>query len=348
MPLPIGNTGSREAKHLSTLSMPELFDLQKRVLKDNSELQDIIRAFGDRVMPLYKKDPFMPGQGEWKTVTEMDVQTYGNEQPEGQNPQMVRFGIGRTLNYTYTDFGNATTVTDRAMRNNQYRQVFEQLVSLPRMLENRRYLDGVHQLTFANATSYTNMDGRVVDMTTIDGLAPISASHTLPHSSATWSNVITANPAFSKAGLLVAELIFKTQIVDGYGVRKVMEPTHLITTDDPTLVYNVRQIMGSSTEVGQDNSSVINALNQYTHVVLPQLDSTATGAYDATKKDWWFLGRFGTSDGVDMRYSEAKGITVLPPYKDPMNGNVTSRVEGAWTFKICGPRGFALSTGEGS
>ncbi len=348
MAQPIGNTGSRETKHLSTMSMPELFDLQIRVMGTDTGLQDIVKAFGDRVMPLFRKDPFMTGAGEWKTYTESDAQTYGNEQPEGTNPSLIRYGIGRTISWTYFDYGNATTVTDRAMRNNKYREVFEQLVSLPRLLENRRYLDGVHQLTFANVASYVNMDGRTVDMTTIDGLAPIHASHTLPHSSATWSNIVTSNPAFGKAGLLAAELMFKTQIVDGFGRRKVMEPTHLITSDDPTMKYNVRQVMGSTTELGQANSAVINALNQYTHVVLPKLDTDATGAYNSAKKDWWFLGRFGASDGVDMRYSEAKGIAVLPPYKDPMNGNVTSRVEGAWVYKIVNPKGMVLSTSAGS
>lgn len=345
---PTGNTGEREVKHLSTLSMPEFYDLQERVFADNRELQDIIKAFGDRVMPLYRKDPFMAGMGEWKTYTETDTQTYGNEQPEGTNPSMISYGIGRTLNYTYNDYGNATTVTDRAIRNNKYREVFEQLVSLPRMLENRRYIDGVHQLTFGSVASYVNMDGRTVDMTTVDGLAPFHATHTLPHSSDTWTNIVPSNPAFSKAGLLAAELLFKTDVLDGFGKRKVMEPTHLVTTDDPTLVYNVKQIMNSTTEVGQDNSAVINALKDYTHVVLPQLDSDATGAYDATKDDTWILGRFGTSDGVDMRYSEAKGVAVLPPYKDPMNGNVTSRVEGAWVFKIVCARGMVKSDGSGS
>lgn len=347
MSQPIGNTGERTAKHLSTISMPELFDLQMRVFADNRELQDIIDRFGDRISPLYRRDPFLAGQGEWKTITEADTQTYGNEQPEGTNPQMIRYGIGRTLNYTYTDYGNATTVTARSMRNNKYREVFEQLIALPRMLNNRRYLDGVHQLTFGTVDSYTNMDGRVVDMRCIDGIRPFHAAHTLPHSATTWSNLVPSNPVFGKAGLLAAELLFKTNILDGFGVRKVMTPTHVITSDDPATVYDVRQVMGSGTEVGQSNSGVINALNQYSHIVLPQLDSDANGATDSAKSKWWILGRFG-ADGVDMRYSEAVGINVLPPHKDEMNGNVTSRVEGGWVYKVVNMKGAVLSSGAGA
>lgn len=343
----IGNTGSRTAKHLSTLSMPELFDLQKRVFAADTEVQDI-KAATASLMSLFRNDPFMDGQGSYKTVTEVDSQTFGNEQAEGTNPQMIQYGIGRTLNYTYVDFGNATTVTARALRDNQYSQVFNKLISLPRLLMNRRYLDGVHQFTFGNAASYTNIDGRVVDMTGIDGLAPFHAAHTLVHSADTWSNLVPSNPAFSKAGLLAAELLFKTDVVDNFGVEKPVVPTHLITTNDPTVIYNVRQILGSSTELGQSNSAVINALNKYTHVILPRLDSTASGAYDSTKKDMWILGRFGASDGVDVRYSERYGIRMVAPYKDEMNGNVTSRVEGGWVFKTVSMKGAVLSTGAGS
>lgn len=347
MSQPIGNTGSREAKHLSTMSMPELFDLQKRVFADDTEVKDIQASTG-ALMSLFKADPFLGNDGGWKTVTETDSQTFGNEQPEGTSPQLIKFGIGRTLTYTYVDYGNATTVTARAMRDNKYADVFSALTRLPRLLMNRRYLDGVHQFTFGMSDSYVNLDGRTVSMLCIDGLRPFHASHTLVHSTRTWTNIVPSNPSFSKAGLLAAELLFKTNIMDNFGVEKPLTPTHLITTNDPTVVYNVRQLMGSMTELGQANPGVINALNKYIHVVLPRLDSTATGAYDASKKDMWVLGRFGTSDGVDLRFSERVGVTMHAPYKDEMTGNVTSRVEGAWVFKFVNSKGSVYSAGTNS
>ena len=346
MAQPIGNTGSRETRHLSTMSMPELFDLQKRVFADDTEVKDI-QASTAALMSLFKADPFSGMDGGWKTAIESETQTFGNEQPEGTAPQLIRYGIGRTLNYTYVDYGNATTVTARAMRDNKYADVFSSLTRLPRLLMNRRYLDGVHQFTFGMVDSYTNLDGRVVSTLCIDGLRPFFNAHTLVFSPRTWTNIVPSNPAFSKAGLLASELLFKTNIIDNFGIEKPVTPTHLITTNDPTLVYNVRQIMGSSTETGQANPSQINALNKYQHVILPRLDSTALGAYDATKKDMYILGRFGTSDGVDIRFSERVGITMYPPHKDEMTGNVTSRVEGAWIFRMVSAKGMVTSNGTG-
>jgi hypothetical protein len=342
MALPIGNTGSRETKVLSTLTMPEWFDLQQRNIEDDRGLQDIIKMYGDRVSPLYNKSPFMSGNGEWKTFTEMDVQTYGNIQPEGTNPQLIKYGIGRTLNFTYVDYGNAYTATARAIKNNKQQEVFSRINNLPRMLQNRRYLDGVHQLTFGLSSSYTNLDGVVVDLKTVDGLSPFNAAHTLPLSATTYTNIVPGNPVYSKAGQLAAELLFKTDIKDGYGVRKIMAPTHLITSDDPTTIYNVRQINGSAAEVGQANAAVINVLNRFTHVILPQLDSDATGNVDATKSAMWILGRFGV-DGVDMKYCEGEAIATHAPAEDPMNGNVTTRISGGWIFKIISGMGMVVS-----
>ena len=346
MAQPIGNTGSREAKHLSTMSMPEMFDLQKRVFADSTEVKDIQASTG-ALMSLFKADPFTGTDGGWKTVIETDSQTFGNEQPEGSNPQMIKYGIGRTLNYTYIDYGNSISVTARAMRDNKYAEVFKRLTELPRLMMNRRYLDGVHQFTFGMVDSYTNLDGRVVSTLCVDGVRPFFNAHTLVHSTRTWTNIVPSNPSFSKAGLLAAELLFKTQIMDNFGIEKPVTPTHLITTNDPTLVYNVRQILGSVTELGQTNANVINALNKYQHVILPRMDSTSLGAYDSTKKDMYVLGRFGTSDGVDIRFSEAEGITMKAPHVDEMNGNVTSRVEGSWIFKMVSARAMVTSNGTG-
>lgn len=344
MPLPIGNTGSRTAVQLSTLTMPEFFDLQIRVLEENQELKEIANLFNDRLMALYRRDPFVNGQGEWKTITETDSETYGAEQPEGTTPNLMKFGIGRTLNYTYVDYGMSVVTTERAMRSNKYSDVFSRLVALPRLLQNRRYLDGVHQLTFGDSVSYVNMDGRTVDLRGIDGLAIFSASHTFPHASGTWSNIEANNSALSKAGILAVEKMFKDNIKDGMGARRVMTPNTIIISDDPTQVYNAKQLLNSTTDntTNQANPFVINALNSYRLVILPQLDSDANGNIDSGKSKWWIMGRFG-SDGVDMRYSEAVPITMRAPSKNELNGNVISAVKGSWIFKIISGKGMVIS-----
>lgn len=345
---PYTKVDNSQAVNLNTMSVPQLFDLLERTVMSNSHIKGTVEMFGDRVASLYMNKAFVPNTGQYMTLTEQDMQTYGNEQPEGSNPIFAKFGIGRTLTFTFTDYGNAYQSTARARLTMKHADVVAKWADLPRLLVERRYLDGVHRLTFAASASYTNMDGTVKSNVCIDGLAPVSASHTLPFSSSTYTNIVPSNPVFGKSGLLAAELLFKTEIKDGFGVQQNIEPNTLITTNDPTLVYNVRQILGSSTEVGQSNSAVINALTRYRHVVLPKLDSDANGAYDATKKDTWFLGRFGGSDGVRMFFTQPVGIRYRKTDVNNLNGDITIAVEGSWEFRIADARGFVMSNGTGS
>ena len=343
---PYKKVDNTKAVNLNTVSMPQLFDLLNRTFQSNSEIKSAYELWGNRVMALYRSDPFKAHEGGFKTITEKDTSTYGNEQAEGSNPVLVKYGIGRTMTFTYTDYGNAYTATERALRDNKYPEIFREWIDLPKKLLERRNLDGVHRWTFANAASYTNMDSTVKDNTCIDGLAPVSAVHSLPHSAATWSNVVSGNPVFSKSGLLAAELLFKTNIKDGFGVQKRMIPDTIVSTDDPTTCYNIRQITGSTADVSSDNSTgnpaMMNALNKYKHIILPLLDSDSSGNVDATKSRIWFLGRFG-SDGVDARYCEAVSIGYRMPKKDELNGNITQAVQGSWEFRIVSPRGFVAS-----
>lgn len=344
---PYTKVDNSQAVNLNTMSVPQLFDLLERTVMSNDHIKSSVEMFGDRVSPLYMKKAFVPNTGQYMTLTEQDMQTYGNEQPEGSNPIFAKYGIGRTLTFTFTDYGNAYQSSARARLTMKHADVVAKWADLPRLLIERRYLDGVHRLTFAASASYTNMDGTVKDNRCIDGLAAVSASHTLPFSSATYTNIVPVNPVFGKTGLLAAELLFKTEIKDGFGVQQNIEPNTLITTNDPTLMYNVRQILGSSTEVGQANSAVINALTRYRHVVLPKLDSDANGAYDATKKDTWFLGRFGGTDGVRMFFTQPVGIRYRKTEVDNLNGDITVAVEGSWEFRIADPRGMVMSNGTG-
>lgn len=345
---PTGNTGNREVPSLATASAPELFDLQMRLIEEDTRLKSLGEQFTGTLMSLYQTRPI---NGEFETITELTLDTYGYRQPEGTMPNTARFGIGRTFNYSYDDYGVAYVATERSLMNAQrHRNVISGIMNLSRMLYERRFLDGVLRLSFGGATSYTDRDGFTVDCTGIDGLAIFSASHTLPHSATTWSNIVPSNPVLGRAGILAAENMFKTQIFDGFGVQKRIVPDTLVITDDATLKYNAMQIYGSNTELAQANPNVINALPQRRIVVLPGLDADANGNYDATKKDTWILGRFGDMDGVQMYYAERYGIQAVPTYVDEANmtRNVKWGAKAGYRFTIVSGLGMVRSTSAGS
>lgn len=306
---PTGNTGNREVANLSTLTAPELYDLQKRMIEKNPRLKDIGKQFTGLLMSLYNTDPFT---GEFKTITELSLNTYGYRQPEGTPAKASRFGIGRTFNFSYDDYGVSYVATERALMNAEnHRTVLSEVLNLTSQLHERRYLNGVHRFTFGAVASYTDMDGVVVNTTGIDGLAIFHTAHTLPHSATTFSNIVSGAPVLAKTGIITAANMFKTAVLDGFGVQKRMVPDTIVITDEMSQQYTARQIFGSDTELGQSNAGVINALPKYKIVSLPLFDSDANGASDTSKKNWWILGRFGM-DGVDARYCERYGISENP------------------------------------
>ena len=337
------NPGNKSVKQLSTMSLPEMFDLRDRLFLGKLENSDTMKD-STQLSKIFRNDPFMAGEGILKTYTEKDTQTYGTAQPEGTTGQLVKFGIGRTMNFTFVDYGNATTLTGKARHFNKYRD-FINTIDIPMMLHNRRVLDGTHLLTFAFDGSYVNIDAKTVDLTVIDGLSLINAGHTTAQTGETFTNIITSNPTFSKAGLLVAETVLRNNTIDGYGSLGSVSPNVIITSTDPTILYNVQQITMSTTEVGQNNSMVINALRKYQHIALSKLDTDAKGARVATKSDMWFLGDTNLIEAV---YAEAIGISNGAPVEDKLKGyagihDVTFPSFGAWVYKFITPMGIVGS-----
>jgi len=53
-------------------------------------------------------------------------------------------------------------------------------------------------ISFGTATSYTDMDGQTVDVSTGDSLAPFYSAHTLTGSTTTFRTILANNPAFSE------------------------------------------------------------------------------------------------------------------------------------------------------
>ena len=337
------NPGNKSVKALSTMTLPELFDLRERLYLGRLKNSDTMRDSA-QLAKIFRNDPFMAGEGLIKTYTEKDTQTYGTAQPEGTTGQLVKFGIGRTLNFTFVDYGNATTLTGKA-RNFNKNKDFINTIDIPMMLQNRRVRDGTHLLTFAFDASYVNLDGNTIDLTVIDGLSLINANHTTAQTGETFTNVITGNPAFGKAGLLLGETVLRNNTIDGYGALGSVSPNMIITTADPTVLYNVDQITKSSTEVGQDNPNVINALRKYEHIVLSKLDTDAKGARVTAKSDMWFIA---DSNLLEAVYAEAMNIGNGAPVEDLLKGyaqvhDITFPSFGAWIYRFITPMGLAGS-----
>jgi len=304
---------------------------------------------------LFIPDDLAEHTGDTKKYTEIDTEEFASVKDEGDDATLATVQQGYSKTMTVRRFAKQINVTWEMRRFNRYPEVLAQLTTLAHFCPQRKEIDLTHRLSFADSTTYTDMDGRVLDVTVGDGLALVSASHTITSGATTFSNVITGNPAFSKGGLEAAESQANTQIISHFGDRRVMSFNTIVSSDDPSTCNDIKQFLKSTSDVDQNNPNVINVYqNKYTHVILPRLATSATGANDSTKAKRWFL----IASGQGARGWQAYiGTWEQPNLKTPSAGSNGENFENddwsygtrcAYGIVSVSPRGLLMSTGLGA
>lgn len=323
---------------LSTITFPEMTDLIQRTFLKR---QNMIER---KALEIFIKEPIAKGNGNTKKFTEVDTSTYARLKVEGGDSKKASFGVGYSKVLTKKRIALEIDITQEMKDENRYSEVGTLMLNLGDFCPNRIDLDATHRLTFGNATSYTDMDGEVVDTTTGDGLALFSTSHTLVFSSTTFSNRVSGDPVFSKQALQAAETLFTTNIFSNFGDKRTMKPNVIISGDDPETVDNIAQYLGSTSDSTQMNSGVMNVhKNKYRHIILPNLATTATGAPDSTKRRWWMVARVGVGyEGLQAIYGEWEA-----PHMKPVTDAQEDYSADIWTYGTRAGYGYAIVSPKG-
>lgn len=329
-----------QATFLNTVTFPELTDLLDRHFK----------SVGGLIVPVAKQlfldETMGAGEGELKLLQEYDFTTYAKAKPQGVDAKKAAFGIGYFVTIRMKRIGIESEITWEMRRLNKYKEVMAALEGLPHFCPQRVDLDLTHRFTFATSTSYTDMDGNTVDLTVGDGLALASASHTLKFSSTTYSNRVSGDPLFSKGALEAAELLSTTDILSNFGERRVMDFNTIVTGNNPTVVNAVKQFLRSTSDNTQMNAGVVNVnQDKYRHLILPMLATTATGAADSTKKNWWALVAANAGlRGWQAYYVEWEGMNFIPSSA----GNGTDVHKDIWYFNVRQAYNIGIVSGRGA
>lgn len=323
---------------LNTITFSGMIDL---IRKEWVTTQNMIKPVAKQ---LYITSSIAKGNGNTKRYDEVDTQTYAKIKKETEAVSKASVGIGYNVTMTKKRIGMEIDITQEMRDENRYPEVGSLITNLTHFCPQRIELDATHRLTFGTATSYTDMDGETVSTVGGDSLAIFSAVHTLKYSALTWNNIVTGNPVFSRGGLEAAELIATTDILSNFGERRVITFNTIITGDDPTTVNAVKQFLGSTSDVDQNNSGVMNIYqNKYKHLVLPQLATTATGAVDSTKRKYWFLASLGMGmNGLQAYYGEWEA-----PNMKPTGGNMENPHTDVWSYGTRAGYGFVFVSGRG-
>lgn len=325
---------------LSTISEPEFSDLVRR------NWVSVQETIPKNAKQLFVVDQVGSGQGKTKNYTEFDGETYADVKPEGAAASKARVGVGYDVTMTAKTVAKQMDVTleDRVM--NRYPEVAAKLKSLSEFCENRMDLDLSHRLTFATSSSYTDKNGNTVTTTTGDGQVLAYSAHTLAFSATTFRNRVSGDPAFSQTALQSALLLAATEIYSNFGERRVMNFNTIFCFSDPSTEQAIDQLLNSTADVDAVQAGIVNTFkNKFTRVSLPNLATTAAGAYDSTKRRWWGIAAAG--QGL-MGWQGILGIWMPPMLKTPAPGNNGEDINTLnWTYTAVAMYGIATVSPKG-
>lgn len=333
------------ALQLNSFSMPQFTDLVNRTTLDFYEnFQYVMKSSG-----LVKQVSQGNNNGLFMRLAQAPViSRFAKRFDEGAPMQGAVSQYGYEKDLAIYQVGLEMGITKLERIANKTPEVLARLVAVATTVPNRMELDLTHRLTFATATSYVDQDGYTVDVSVGDGLALISASHTLTGSGTTYSNSI-GTTAFSKAALETAERQVSEQTFDNLGIKIPMNFDVIFCTDDSVTNKRIdEELMStgstgtvSSTELaagGAQNSNVLNVNNaKYRKIRLPFLATTATGAVDTNKRRWW---------GIASTPNTSLYLSVLeaPSMQAPGAGNNgEDGSSGNWYYRGRGSYGIATA-----
>lgn len=299
---------------------------------------------------LFRVDRIADNSGKFRQYEEIDLENYAAEKDEGDQASIARVQQGYTKTVELKRYGLDIRITYEMRHYNKYQDVVRRLTNLASTLEKRKELDLTHRVTFGFATSYTNRDGRSVDISVGDTLALFSTAHTLRGSATTFRNILAGNPQFSKASLESMEVMRVNNMYNQFGEKMEVTDDIVFSTDNPTLCNSIREVLQSTAEVSAPNAGVVNVYkSKYRHVELPLLATTAVGAVDTDKQYYW-----GLASSKDS--SAYFAVNERPHLNAPTMGSNAEDVSTEdWTFTgrtgygicIVGARWISISKGNG-
>ena len=300
---------------------------------------------------IFRVDSIPDHVGNTKEYSEIDLEEYAKRKLEGDQAVRARVQQGYskigTLYRVALDIG----ITYEMRHYNKYVDVITRLQNLGQTVAKRMELDLSHRLTFANSTSYVDMDGVTVDTTIGDTLALASTAHTVRGSATTFRNRLSNNPLFSRGSLEGMEQMITENSINQFGEKVVIPYDIIWSTEDANTVNTIKEFLKSTASPDALNAGTVNVYQgKYKHVILPRVATTAAGANDATKAKYWGLASSTNSQGILAINEEAhlKATSSTGSNTEFSTEDWNMGATGGYFIVVPGARFFAISLGDGS
>ncbi len=293
----------------------------------------------------YIRETIPAGTGDSRRYDEMDTEDFARTMEEGEDASKVTVAHGYTKTMYMKRVASEIDITFKMRLTGKNKDIENKITNLTHYCPQRKELDLTHRLTFATATSYTDMDGKTIDNTGGDSLQLAYSAHILKHSSETWRNRLANDPIFSTGALELAEELATTNILNNLGETREFNFGVIFSGKHPQTVRAIRKALESTTDIDQENPSVINTYTGYRQVVLPKLATDANGAYDSSKRRWWGIAALGQLQAYLGMWEEnnLKSPTSMNNGEDIHNDNWTYGSRESYGSAFVSARGLIMS-----
>ncbi|GAG06420.1 unnamed protein product, partial [marine sediment metagenome] len=270
-------------------------ELNTATLEDFVKLADVLWVKGKlsvaqtmRNSGLVMEVPIPKNSGNTREFSEIDVEEYAKTKDEGDQAQRAQVQQGYSKTMTKKRVALDIGITFEMRDENKYPTVTRKLTGLSKQCYNRMDLDLSHRITFAASTTYVDMDGVTVDISTGDALQLAYTAHLLKGSSTNFRNHLANNPRLSKGALEAMERLCVEETYNQFGEKMTMPFDILWTTDDPNTVNTAKEYLQSSADPEAAHSGVKNVYAaKYRHVILPRVATDNVGARNTAKRYFW-------------------------------------------------------------
>lgn len=332
---------------LSTVSLPDFVRNAEITWKRGADgFTSVMQQSG-----IVKEIAIPQNSGNTREFSHVDLELYAKVKAEREQAAFAKTQQGYSKIGTLYRVAHTQVITYEMRTQGKYREIQNMLLDILPTVMRRMELDLQHRITFAASTTYTDQDGRTVDVTVGDGLALASTVHTVRGSATTYRNILANNPQFSRGALEAMEKMRVENSINQLGQKVPCSDDLLWTTDDPNTINTVRELLRATATVESGaNAGVPNVYGQkYRHVVLAQVATTANGNADTTKAKYWGLA---SSRNSSFMLGVHEAPHVVPPTdgdgKNALTDDWYFGARGGWMIVIPDPAWFAISKGDGT
>lgn len=320
---------------LNTISLSDFTKLGQVIwLKAKMSVSTFARSSG-----MFQVLPISENTGNTREFSEIDDNEYLSYKGEGDQAKRAKNQQGYTKTMTKYRVAENVGITYEMRHENKYPEVIGRLTGGGRKGPNTMDLDLSHRFTFITATTYTDRDGRTINISTGDTLSLASTAHTLKSSTGTYRNRLAGNPQLSRGALESIERQAVENTLNQFGEKMTVPFDILWITDDPQVENTALEYLRSVAAPDAAHAGVDNVYKaKYRLVKLPRVATTAAGAVDTTKRRYWGIAS-------SMFTSGYLGVWEEPHLVNP-SGNDEDSMTDDWEFRNRAGYGITIVDGK--